>query len=832
MLWAGFFGIIGGCVGAHLAPASYLEDCDGRAPMAYTLIGQDFTPPDVEAKVTGRAKYSEDIRRDGMVFAKLLTSPLPHARISNIDVSRALALPGVAGVLTAEDVPEQPTPQDEILTNEPLYVGQPILAVAAVDESTAAEALDLITYDIEELPFTVDPLESLYPGGPNARTTGNIANGGLEHREHKWTAQDFAAVADGVLPEGEPAREWSYGDVDTAMRESALVLDETFVTGGLSHHSMEPRSCMSYWEDGKCFLYGSTQSQSFATPGIAGMIGISPEDFVYIAEYCGGGFGSKGAAYPILAVPALFSRKLNNRPVMLRISRHEEYFIGSARPGFQGRIRMGFSPEGRLKAVDLYIVQENGPNQGFNDWMSAADAVSIVHTPETMRFRGVPVLTNTPPRGPQRGPGQNQIAIAVEPLLDKAAHELGIDRVELRKINAPTGEWRYGANQSGLTSAHLGDALEIGAEQFDWAGRMARNGQRNGSKVRALGVGQAYHSAGGAGFDGLVVITPDGRLKIHTGVGNLGTYSHSGTSRVAAEVLQYDWENCDVVRGDSRRHLPWNLGQFGSNTSYTMTRTNYVAAMDALTKIKEIAAMDLGGAPDDYEIGGERVFRSDDDTVGMTYAQAAQRAIELGGKYDGHEVPDNLNPMTAASAAGVAGTGLVGVSRDNLEQVGTVPALAAGFIEIELDLETGKYEVLDYLGVADCGTVIHPKGLSHQIKSGAVMGIGLGSLERHIYDPQNGLPGNIGFMQARLPTYLDVPATMDTAAVDIADPMNPVGAKGIGEPVQGCAAAALVCAISEACGHYFNRTPVVADMIVNAAAGRSQSHGPLDVNTA
>ena len=180
-----------------------------------------------------------------------------------------------------------------------------------------------------------------------------------------------------------------------------------------------------------------------------------------------------------------------------------------------------------------------------------------------------------------------------------------------------------------------------------------------------------------------------------------------------------------------------------------MTRTNYVAAMDAVAKLKEIAAMDLGGAPDDYDIGDERVFAKSDPSKGLTYAQAAQRAIELGGKFDGHEVASDLNVMTKASAAGVAGTGLVGVAKDNLPRTGTVPALAAGFIEIELDVETGKFEILDYVGVADCGTVLHPQGLSHQIKSGAVMGIGLAALERHIYDPQNGLPGNIGLLQAK-----------------------------------------------------------------------------------
>jgi CO/xanthine dehydrogenase Mo-binding subunit len=379
----------------------------------------------------------------------------------------------------------------------------------------------------------------------------------------------------------------------------------------------------------------------------------------------------------------------------------------------------------------------------------------------------------------------------------------------------------------------LRDALERGAERFGWQSRLARSGRRQGSKVTGIGVGTAFHPAGGNGFDGLVRLAPDGKLYIHTGVGNLGTYSHTVTSRVAAEVLKMSWERCAVVRGDSREHLPWNNGQFGSNTSFTMTRTNFAAATDAVAKLTEIAAHDLGGAPADYEVGGETVFSRSDPTKKLTYAAAAQRAIDLGGKFDGHEMPGDLNAMTKASASALAGTGLIGVAKDQLPRTGTVPALAAGFIEIELDVETGKYAILDYLGVADCGTVLHPQGLAAQTKSGAIMGVGLATLERHIFDPQNGLPGAVGLLQAKPPSYLDSPAAMATDAVGIADPQNPVGAKGIGEPVQGCAAAALLGAISDALGgHYFNRTPVVTDMIVNAAAGRPQSHKPLQVNTA
>jgi len=241
--------------------------------------------------------------------------------------------------------------------------------------------------------------------------------------------------------------------------------------------------------------------------------------------------------------------------------------------------------------------------------------------------------------------------------------------------------------------------------------------------------------------------------------------------------------------------------------------------------------MDLGGAPADYEIGNETVFLKSDPTKSLTYARAAERAIELGGKYDGHEVPDDLNAMTKASAAGVAGTGLVGVAKDNLPRTGTVPALAAGFIEIELDLETGKYRMLDYVGVTDCGTVIHPSGLETQIKSGAVQGFGVAGLERVVYDPQNGLPANIGYYQSKPPTYGDIALSMRTGAVNQPEPSGALGTKGVGEPLLGCAGAALLCAISDALGgHVFNRTPVLPDMILDYVAGRAPAHGPLQTN--
>jgi CO/xanthine dehydrogenase Mo-binding subunit len=798
--------------------------------MAYSLLGHDFTPPDLQAKVTGRARYAEDFRADGMLFCRLLTSTMPHARVK-VDATDALAMEGVVAVLTADEVPPATAPAEPILTNEPLYVGDRILAVAARSEELAQEAIDRIKVEYEELPYVIDPLASLFPAGPDARTDGNVIVPGQGLKQIKWTAGDFAAAGD-ALPQGAPGVEWSFGDLDAGFAEAKYVLDESFVTAALSHHCLEPRSCMAYWQGDKVFVYGSTQSQTAVMPNLARLAGVEPDNLVYIAEFCGGGFGSKINPYPAMGVPIYMAKK-TGMPVLMRVSRAEEALFGSSRPAFQGRIKMGFRADGRVTAADLFIVQQNGPYNGGGDLGGAAGAVSLVYQPLAMRYRGVQVSTNTTPTGAQRGPGQNQIAAALEPLIDKAAKALGLDRVAIRRVNAADNAAKYDSQQGPVTSAYQREALERGAAAFGWEARKARSGQTRGSKVTGIGVGQAFHAAGRGGLDGIVRLTPDGKLHIHCGVGNLGTFSYAATSRVAAEVLKMSWDNCIIERGDSRLGLPFSSAQSGSNTSFTMTRATYAGAMDALAKLKEIAAATLGGAADDYDVESETVFARADRAKSLTYGAAAQRAVELGGRYSGIEVPEDVNAVTKSGVAAIAGSGLIGVAKDTIAVTGMVPAIAIGFVEIALDKETGKVDIVDYLGVADCGTVLHPMGLRAQIRSGAVMGFGMGLSERHIYDPQNGLPGNVGLIQAKPPSYLDVPSQMQTLAVDIEDPQNPVGSKGIGEPVQGCATAAVVAAIADALGgHYFNRVPVLPDMIVNAAAGRAQSHKPLQVSTA
>ena len=199
----------------------------------FKLIGKDYQTADIVAKVTGRAKYAEDFRAEGMLFAKLLLSPMPHARVRRIDADAALAMDGVAAILTADDLPSVKA-EEQGLTNEPVYQGEPILALAAVDETVAADAVEKIQVEYEPLPFAVDPLVSLRPGGPNARLEGN-AYKGPELTTVKWTAEDFAEMSEGRLPMGEPGDEWSVGDIEAGFAEADLILDETVMSQSTSH---------------------------------------------------------------------------------------------------------------------------------------------------------------------------------------------------------------------------------------------------------------------------------------------------------------------------------------------------------------------------------------------------------------------------------------------------------------------------------------------------------------------------------------------------------------------------------------------------------------------
>ena len=804
--------------------------------MPVRLVGQNYTTPDLVAKVTGRARYAEDFRAEGMLFCKLLLSPMPHCRILAIDASAALAMPGVKAILTADDMPavkpaaEGGLAPEVALTNEPVYQGEPVLAIAAVDEGTAAEAIESVVVDVEPLPFVVDPIASLRPGGANARLQGNAFVDG-KIATVKWPADDFAAAGDGALPMGDSGTRWEYGDVDAGFAAAALVLDETFHTNATGHEPLETRTAMAYWQNGKLYLHGSTQSVAQTVESVARWTGVEASQVVVVSEYTGGGFGSKIPGAHSMAIPALLAKKAG-APVMMRISREEEHYIGRTRPNLLGRVKAGFGKDGRITAIDLYVVQDAGPYEDQDDLISAPGICSLAYQPLAMRFRGISVLTNNPPRTSQRSPGGMQQNAILEPVLAKAARQLGIDTVELHKVNAPAGKAPLGppgkeGKRSYVTSAFVREALDKGAELFNWAGTQAAEpaaARRGGARSRrggeplhrrlldqlrrpaddparraavgAVGGGQPRHSlcdrhGARAG--------PDPRRAVGQGRRRLGRHQQ------APAVDLHVGRQPDDPRDDPRQPCGG-------------TRRDRQAAGDRRGG--------SGGRPEDYEVGGERVYRRGAPGRGLTFAQAATRAIALGGRYDGHQLPDDIHAMTKASATALAGVGLMGVAKDTYPHDGETHSYVVGFAEVEVDVETGVVRLIEYTAVADVGTVINPRSLGGQILGGSCLGIGHALCQRSTYDQQYGVALARRFHHTRPLTIMDIPATgMHQAALDLADPDTPVGARGVGEPPVGAGYGAVLAAIADAVGDdVFRRAPVTPDLILTALEAGRRTH--------
>jgi CO/xanthine dehydrogenase Mo-binding subunit len=346
-----------------------------------------------------------------------------------------------------------------------------------------------------------------------------------------------------------------------------------------------------------------------------------------------------------------------------------------------------------------------------------------------------------------------------------------------------------------------------------------------------VGVAVGPHGAGSVGFDSIMTIRPDGRLYVQSGVGNLGTHSVMDLARVAADILVMPWEKVEVIWGNTGKYLPFTCLSVGSQTTHAMTRANYAGAMDARRKLQEIAAMDLGGSPDDYELGGERVYRRGSPGRGLTYAQAAQRAIALGGTFDGHEVAENLNVMTKTSAAALAGLGLMGVAKDTHPRDGDTYSFVVGFAEVEVDVETGKVELVDFLSVGDVGTVVNPRSLHGQLNGGVCLGIAHALCQKWVIDPQYGLMLARRFHDSKPLTILDIPSSMPTLALDMADPETPVGARGVGEPPVGAGYGAVMNAIADAVGvDVFRRAPVTADIVLMSLEHERRMHEPLQAH--
>jgi CO/xanthine dehydrogenase Mo-binding subunit len=279
-------------------------------------------------------------------------------------------------------------------------------------------------------------------------------------------------------------------------------------------------------------------------------------------------------------------------------------------------------------------------------------------------------------------------------------------------------------------------------------------------------------------------------------------------------MLGIPFEQCDIVFGNTSKNLPWTCVSAGSQTAHAMTRAAHAVATDAIKKLQEIAAKTKGGSPDAYKVSGGKVSGPGGT---MTFAQAAQKAIELGGKFDGHEMPEDINNFTKTSVKALAGQGLLAVARDSYPRDGQSQSYVIGYAEVEVDTETGTVKVIDYTSIGDVGRILNPRGLKGQLFGGSMLGLGHAKTQRWAYDQHYGVALARRFYQNKPPTILDAPLNFEGSAVDLPDPETPVGVRGVGEPPVGAAYGAIMNAIADAVGdEVFRRSPVSPDIILSA----------------
>lgn len=805
----------------------------------HTYVGEDFEVPDGRAKVTGEAKYADDYLFDNALHAKTVKSPYAHAKVRNIDTAEAEQMPGVEAIITYDEISQEGAGQP-ILAEEPRVYGYPVAAVAATDEYAAAAAVDAIEVDWEVLDQVVDPVETLRPGSPNARSDGNVPTGeaGGESAEGqggensatdtiKWTNADFSER----FPKnpGEFTLKWSWGDVKKGFQQADHVVEDTIETQPIPTNPMEPRSTAAHWQsNGKVKAWTSSQSMSLTHTGLAGMLGISPGDITLINNFTGGGFGSKGTAYPQMGVPALLSKKVN-RPVKIRGTRKEEFHWGNGRSTLVAKVKMGVDDDGRITALDIQAIADSGAysTDALSTLSSGFTSISQCWQPETMRVRGIGVFTNTPKRWPQRGPGQNQAALVMTQIADMAAEQAGVDPLDLKITNAaqqeseefdPETAPKAGAERAPITSAHLGAAYEQAREAINYEEKRSRSGTREGTKVYGVGHGSASHQSGYIGFDGLIAVHTDGTVEVRQGAGNLGTESYAAVARMAAQTMDVPWDQVEVTWGRSDKSS-FTLGQFSSNTTFTEGLANVKAAETAVQYLKELAAEELGGDVDSYEVSGGDVVNADSGES-LSLGETAQLAVETGGKYTAEEIPkkyqESLVPLTIAAASEVKGNALVAFGKSTAEDLGGfVTSFAGAIAEVSVDVETGKVTVEELANWNDSGTVIHPQSFDAQVDGGTVQGVGYALSEHYLHDDDTGIPLNTDMYANKPPSILDYSeAPLKQGAVGAPDPFGPHGAKGVGEPPYGSAAAAVASAVRDALGVTFHEFPLTPSRVL------------------
>lgn len=751
----------------------------------FKIVGKSVKRDDVLEKVTGEAQYTGDIKLPGMLHGKIKRAAIAHARIKSIDVSKALAYPGVKAVLTHETVPRvlhygSPHPRSAsctkdqyILDDKVRFWGEGVAAVAAISEEIADEALDLIEVEYEPLPAVFEPEDAAQPGAPLIHDVGPGGNLVLD-----------------------PVRV-NRGDIDKGFAEADFVLEGTFA-GGRPHPAyMEPNVCIADWDGSNKLTFWTSTQTSFMVRGIlAEVLGLPLTKVRVLVDHMGGGFGAKQDLFQHEFLCALLAKE-TRRPVKMEFTRHETFVAGRSRHPCRIWLKQGFKNDGTLVARDMKLVYDSGAygSHGPGVTIVGTTAATSLYRCENVRLEGRCVYTNTPINGAFRGYGVVQSYYALDIQMDEAAERLGMDPAELKLKNvvragdiAPSGH------------PILGHGLEIclkhGIDVLDWKALWNRDRAPDPKRPhirKGWGIGCEMH--GSSAYPGIkeqgnatVKVNEDGTVTLLTGAAGLGTGAHTALAQIVAEEFGVRFEDVGVIHGDTDV-VPWDIGAFASHTTYLVGTAAKMAAGKVRAAVLARAAMKLQVSPDEIDLSEGKVFLIAEPDRSMTVSEA-------------------MGPSRGIPAANIVANGTYEPTKSY--------SFAAHFTEVDVDTETGIVEVKRVVPVHDVGRVIHPIAAQGQIEGGIQQGIGHTLTEDYVIDKKTGRSLNAGLVDYKMPLSMDMP-DIETIILEAApDPGGPWGAKGVGEDPIIAIGPSIANAIHDAIGVRFHHYPITPEDILKA----------------
>jgi len=739
------------------ANLTYLEVARGKEPggaeplaaetPVFKIIGRPTPRVDGRLIVTGRAKYTHDIVLKDMLVGKILRSPYASAEIVSLDLSAAKRIPGVLATVQLKE-------------GRVRYEGEQVAAVAALDESTAEEALQAIRVEYKVLPHVVSPEKAVAEGAPQVLDSANV--------------QKF--------------NEYNRGNLEQGFAEAEVILERTYRTAFEIHHPVETHVSIAKWDEDRLTVWDSTQAVFNVRDGLARMLNIPASKIRVIKNYMGGGFGSKLGANEHTAVAAQLARE-TGRPVKIALSRKDNSLCVGNRPSSMITIKGGAKKDGTLTALQMTNYTSGGVGRGDR---CSEPLVDIYKCPN-VRVEEYTVFINAGASRPTRAPGHPQGTLAMEGFLDELAAELGLDPLELRRKNYSSKN--QGDTGTPYSSKGLDQCYELGAEKIGWSRRNRKPGGGPGKKKRGIGVAtQIWWGAGVPGTLADVKIHPDGSVEAVCGTQDIGCGTRTFMAVVVAETLGLEPQDITIKIGDTA--YPWAPNSGGSQTAPSVAPAIRDAALKAAERMRALAAKRLDVPAAEIVLAEKKLFAKNNPEKSVSFLELA-RDLRREAVFHGE--------------------------RGDLPAGFAYNSFGAHFAEVEVDTETGQIKVLKVVAVHEIGRVLNKLTAESQVVGGVTQGLSAGLFEERVIDENSGKMVNPNLQTYKVATAQDVPEIVPIF-VDLVDPrINNLGNKGLGEPPRIPSSAAIANAVYNAIGVHVREIPMTPDRVLRALRAKEAS---------